>query len=75
MLQVQEARIEEVKADTLAKTGRCEICDKGGNTIDDELHKRYNMSTSEHYEMTQEDILISTLITIAPKKDYCFGVP
>lgn len=65
-VEVQEARIEEVKL-ILDDKGQYEIFDKGGNTIEDECIKEINV-TSEHYDMTQEDILISTLITIAPKK-------
>jgi len=65
-VEVQEARIDEVKL-ILDDKGQYEILDKGGNTIQDECIKEINV-TSEHYDMTKDDILISTLITIAPQK-------
>lgn len=65
-VEIQEARIDEVKL-ILGDKGQYELLDKGGNTIQDECIKEINV-TSEHYDMTQDDILISTLITIAPRK-------
>ncbi len=72
-VEVQEARIEEVKL-ILDDKGQYEIYDKGGNTIQDDCIKNITV-TSEHYQMTQEDILMSTLITIAPKKITVQGCP
>lgn len=72
-VEVQEARIEEVRL-ILDEKGQYEIFDKGGNAIEDTCIRDINV-TSEHYDMTQEDILISTLITIAPKKITVQGCP